>query len=293
LPAELRNRIAELVLHHGTVHVEGYGFHRGGLFDVSVCTLDHSEVLTKSAPDYRDVRRRHKSCLNDSRLFRTQRFSTNLLKTCRQLNSEMKLVPFAENTFMFHLGYDIHYEGFVRRLTEAQRKAMTSISIVADCRCCALNNTSVACLTDLSSVKFLTIHVRECPSRREVARDLGYRLGPPDLSRVHEAFIDLARLPLKSASVICWLRKSMDDKCRAFAAGLETHLVRPWAEIEAETNKETEEAERRKKEGDAILELERWKLFREGWKLFREGSKLFREWWKLLCKGWKHLVGDN
>ncbi|SMR45996.1 unnamed protein product [Zymoseptoria tritici ST99CH_1E4] len=296
LAPELRNRIAEFVLQPGSIHV--YPTESGKpSFQVAICRhgvpepeffadskLRDSEIIE----DHDD---RHSLCIGQEsfadvprevstlksgfgyyqkpRIETPERPSLALLQTCRQLNLEMRLLPFTGNNFVFATDTSSTFKAFMPKLTRPQRRAIRSISIITESCWPARNEFSSTLLPELTSVESLTVRIRN---------NVGQRWRGQDIT-AFKALEDLARLPLRSVSVVYWNVFGEQEELQAdrTAQELRTFLLRDWADISAE---------RKQADRDAKLAVQQ----RETMEILRKATEQGR---KLRSEKSKNLVGGK
>lgn len=165
LPAELRNRIYELVFGNKTIHVwhhddydddEDYkdGVYIGPMLR-SICTKEEEEKAHINKAETQDPAEEHVKHLEQHESCYVSPSTANpfaLLQTCRQIHSEAALIPFYNNTFFFSTFIEL--DEFLRRLTPEQADAVQHI---------ALTVTSTAGMPSLASIKL--------PSVKSYAKD--------------------------------------------------------------------------------------------------------------------------
>lgn len=168
LPPELRNRIYRYVLGDRTVHIFLDTSAKWSIAH-SVCRLrerdSHAAVTIRrdSTEGYHfsycdhhlehgcELQDRHRS---SSKRFTSARLYIGLLQTCRQIYHEAALLPFSLNTFSF--GYPNSLQGLLYSLSDAQRRAIRSISIVRPSAW--RQNRCLNVLSKLEGLKEITIY---------------------------------------------------------------------------------------------------------------------------------------
>lgn len=141
LPPEVRNRIYELVLGVGTIHIEPY------TFSASVCTAAVNDNDTVRALRQGDAlieahdawKTRHSACTEhlaaytmfqgpiDREEIGRHPYGVALLQTCRQVHSEAALLPFKINTFAIHWLRSL--PSFLASLMRAQQRSIRAVTV--------------------------------------------------------------------------------------------------------------------------------------------------------------------
>ncbi|KJX98917.1 hypothetical protein TI39_contig382g00006 [Zymoseptoria brevis] len=181
----------------------------------------------------------------------------------------MRLLPFTGNNFVFATDTSSTFKAFMPKLTRPQRRAIRSISIITSSCWPARNEFSSTLLPELTFVEFLTVRIRN---------NVGQRLRGEDIT-AFKALEDLARLPLRSVSVLYWNVFGEQEELQAdrTAQELQTFLLRDWADISAERRQAARDAKQ------AVQEKETMEILRKATLQART----------LRSEKSKHLVGSK
>ena len=136
LPAEIRNRIYELVLGGKRIHVRPREDGRPTVCKINLADKDMGDLVDAHQSDVANNRKaptkgwiaRHEACVDHrGQDLPVEPFCLSLLQACKQIHHEAALLPYQLNTFVFPRVYILY--SFVKALHDSQKHAITALAL--------------------------------------------------------------------------------------------------------------------------------------------------------------------